>query len=366
MENKIGRNGAIEFWRFIFALLVVHSHAGYIPSYFSGEYSWIKGQYICVEFFFILSGFLMAKSALKYQESTGTATAKFVFGKWLSILPIFICSYLISLITKILTEPNEWLNAFTGSFFEIFMLQITDLARLNGYPMHFVAATWYISTMLLSMLILFPLLHAKRDLFLNVICPLLAIFIMQDKCGKLGTVVDFTSTFGQLTRGIAAICIGCMAYNICSTITEKANGNKPTTLLKTLLTILEFAGYISVIVVSLLIEKTKWDFVAIIILATAVVISFSGLSYSGSIFASPLFSFLGKLSLSIYLNHFLWFLVLRTSNMNLTLTEELLISIPPILTSSLFCVFLVDTLSILWKKHKHKIKSLFIKEENPV
>lgn len=220
MENPaIKRNGTIEFWRFIFSLLIVMFHSNYIPSYFSGDYNWIKGQSIGVEFFFIVSGFLMAKSAQKYQDKVGTDTGKFILKKYLGILPVYLFAHIISSIVMIIIMPDKFVSAFTGSFFEVFMLQITSLSKLNTYQQFFVEGSWYLSAMLLAMLVLFPLLCAKRNLFLNVIAPCLTIYVMHDHCLKRGHLAGAGLEFWSLfTRAASMICLGCIAYNICSYI----------------------------------------------------------------------------------------------------------------------------------------------------
>lgn len=130
-----------------------------------------------------------------------------------------------------------------------------------------------------------------------------------------------------------------------------------------MLTVFELSCYTCVAVMSCLVKRCKWDFVAVVLLAAAIIISFSGLSYSKELFSSPIFSYMGKFSLSLYLNHVLWIKVLRESNLCLTHTEELIIVWPMIITASLMCMFATDTLLILYRNNKQKIKSFFVKEE---
>ena len=362
MEGKISRNGAIEFWRFIFAVLIVIRHSRYIPTYFTNNYDWVKGQSIGVEFFFILSGFLMARSALNYQENTGTSTGKFILKKFLTILPTYLFAHFLSLIMLFIFQPDKFVGAFTGSFFEVFMLQITGLSQLNGYEYYIIEVAWYLSAMLLAMLVLFPLLHAKRKLFLNVICPCVTIYFMQDKCLNYGRL-DTWGFWDCLTRAMAMICLGCIAYNICSHITAANENKEPTKLLKAILTVAEFGFFLVVVVMSFVVDRSKWDFVAVVLLAAAVTISFSGMSWSSKMFSAPIFGWLGKFSLSIYLNHVLWFKILREANMDLTMTQELVISLSLVIASSLLCMFFTDTMIILWRKNREKIKGLFVKEK---
>ncbi len=66
------RNYTIEFWRFVFASLVFYLHYEvYIYMHWAsvsgipGMTRMFEGAYVAVEFFFILSGFLLARSAEK-------------------------------------------------------------------------------------------------------------------------------------------------------------------------------------------------------------------------------------------------------------------------------------------------------------
>lgn len=225
MEGKMERNGVIEFWRCIFAFLIAVTHSQQVPSYFTGDYTFTQGQTIGVEFFFILSGFLMAKSALKYKGEIGTDTGKFILKKYLSILPVYLFSHILSAIVISVLWPNKFVSVFAGAFFEPFMLQATSLSRLTGYPDFFVQGTWYLSTMLLTMLVLFPILRAKRNLFLNVIAPCVTLFVMHAHCLSKGNLYGM-DYYGMYTRALGMICLGCFAYNICSYIRSQGTVEK--------------------------------------------------------------------------------------------------------------------------------------------
>lgn len=66
MMTKKKRNGKIDFLKFIMSLIVITYHFGNAVNY---ENEWFCKGYIAVEFFFIVSGFLFAKSLAKYEES---------------------------------------------------------------------------------------------------------------------------------------------------------------------------------------------------------------------------------------------------------------------------------------------------------
>ena len=83
------RNGWIELFRFVFALLIVFYHGtAFLPA--DSNFLRCTNGAIAVEFFFILSGFLMAKSAkrkLRENAPIGLDSARFIIKKYASIFP---------------------------------------------------------------------------------------------------------------------------------------------------------------------------------------------------------------------------------------------------------------------------------------
>ena len=59
-ESK--KNGAIDFWKFAFSIMIVLFHSYYFANNEDGAI--FREGRIAVEFFFIVSGFFMAKSAV--------------------------------------------------------------------------------------------------------------------------------------------------------------------------------------------------------------------------------------------------------------------------------------------------------------
>ncbi len=356
--NKVERNGTIDFWRFMFSLLIVCSHFVLLPSAFDGTLIWFKGATIAVEFFFIVSGFLMAKSAGKYNETpTGKATAKYISRKYISILPTYLFAYIVSFFIKAWIYEIDHSTLFAGSFFELFFLQNAGLTGFFETNTVIVSASWYLSAMMITMLILFPLLHSKKDLFLNVLAPIICIFIFFHFATNEGTI-KFESGLNSILRASLLLCLGCVCHQIC----EKIKNLSVTMLLRIILTIVENIGYISIFLLAWAYRRGEWDFIAVIILAVSITISFSGLSLSCYIFKGAFFQWLGKFSLAIYLNHHIWITLLGHLNMPLPIWHEYLLLIALSLSTSLVCVFITDIIKELWSEHGSKVKKLFIKE----
>ena len=99
------RNGEIDILRAVFAIIILiyHSHIIYLKSanYF------IRG-YLGVEFFFLVSGYYLAKNAKTSGTSVADASVRYVFNRFFSIISI----YLISLIGKRQIIPRLANNRF--------------------------------------------------------------------------------------------------------------------------------------------------------------------------------------------------------------------------------------------------------------
>lgn len=346
MNKSAQRNGAIDFWKFAFSILILLCHLRLMPSFAHNEVIWFKSASIGVEFFFIVSGFLMAKHTCAEGTPTGKATWEFIKSKYLGIIPIYLFAYFVSLIVKVALGDNL-LKLFGGSVFELLFLHNAGLSQLFGAKYFVVQATWYISAMLLSMFILYPILHSRRDLFLNVVAPLLCIFIMGYFAQHTKTL-EFIDGIFSIMRATAEICLGCITYRVCEAI-KKHQISKAVAVL---LTIIECSCYISIFVTAFFIERGMYDFIAVIILAMGVAISFSGKSYSGTIFRGALCRFLGKLSLAIYLNHVIVIYLFQDFNMPLSVTTEIILGFALTFAISLICVFVTDIIQILIKKRK--------------
>lgn len=352
-KSKSKRNGAIDFWRFIFSLLIVFCHMTLCPSFYYNDVKWFKSGSIGVEFFFILSGFLMAKSSIK-ELPIGKATSVFIIRKWMGILPTYIFAYTVSIIVKYFLNYGSFVELFTGSIFEIFFLQMAGLSPILNNHEYMVGATWYISAMLLVMIILFPLMYKNRDVFFNILAPLFAIAILGYFCSAKGSL-EFADGYGLL-RAIAEISLGCVSYNIYLKISKI----RATKLLSIICTIVEFSCYMIVLLGAWFVYRGEWDFIAVLLLAIGIIITFSGLSYSGKIFSAPIFLWLGKYSLAIYLNQYIWLRLLQNLNMPLPVWLDITLVMLLTATSSLVCVFVIDFVKDIWNLYKKKITKLFI------
>ena len=312
---------------------------------------------ICgVEFFFIVTGYLLARPPKDHTASVGEATASQALRKLSVVYPIFLVSYIISVIFRAVFMRLNAAKLVADSVYELLLLHTIGISPGSGTE-DIIGGSWYLSAMMIAVLLIYPLLYANRKLFINVLAPIFAFGSFAYLAAVYGNTA--LTDYNGIIRAIAEMCIGCMVCGIC----ERAHEANVTKLFAALLTIVEFGCYIGVIIGTWFIPRGMWDFVTILVLALAVGISFSGKSLSRHIFHGKVCDFLGKFSLAVYLNHVLWIRILVVRNMPLEMWQEFLLVAVLTLTSSMFCLALNDGLKYWWKSESgKKFRSKFVKQ----
>lgn len=161
------RNGAIDFLRFVFACAIVLYH--YRRDVF-------PGGYIAVEFFFIVTGYLAAREAAQSDQRTMGAAARFLRHKLSLFYPAFLIAYAFAfIITQVLKQSAfaEWVRQLALSFWNFLLL------RMSGVSMGFAGGgEWYLSAMMLALLLIYPLLLTHRKGFTLVVAPVFCFSLL--------------------------------------------------------------------------------------------------------------------------------------------------------------------------------------------
>lgn len=302
-KRSDGRNYEIDFLKFIFAIFVLINHTSVfikentsIDSMFLSYLGWIG-----VWFFFVVSGFLMVESVSKKNFSVDTAgksSLNFVIRKFGGIaVPYLIAEFLLALIYVIIIQK--------GNAFLVILKTIPDDLAItaSGIRIRFNGPTWYISAMLISMLFLCYLLIKKRDFFLYVFSPLCSILILGFMYMQDSPLIDLNDRFGffsgAILRAVAGLCSGVVAWLVYKKITDTKNSP--------IYTIIEFVGWI-VFIISIFFQLKRDNqlvFVTMIYMPALIAVSFSRKSFLSKLFKYSWMKCFGKLSLLVYLNHFL-------------------------------------------------------------
>ena len=302
------KNGKIELLRFLFSIAVLCFH---ILKYILGEISpkngirlaLFPGGAMGVEFFFILSGFLMA-SSLYYAKncqssSLGSETLRFIKNKFVSLLPmrliVFVLLFAVTLLTNswgIGTLIKKVLSYIPGFF----------LVQMSGIGVPYLNhIEWYLSVMLIGMFILYPLLRKNFDTVSKIIAPLATVLILGYLYQSAGRLTGVTAWDGlcyrSMLRGLSELCLGIFIFVICQKLqTVTLSGFK-----KLAFTGFEIACWVTAFTMMLLVLPRNYEFYILFFIAVGAILSFSNLSYGSRMLNNKVIFYLGKLSLPIYL-----------------------------------------------------------------
>lgn len=306
------RSGKIELLRFLFCMAVLLFHAN---KYFLDDISVKKDDlhpvlfvhgFIGVEFFFITSGYLMAKSALKKaaqnggESDLGVETTGFLLGKIKGIWSFHIMTFVTALLSYLWIHdltPGRTVRTILSALPSLFLIQKTGFDMIS--PNHL---EWYLSVMLLSMLMLYPVLRRYYSMFVRVIAPILFLGIlgwMFQTYGSISGVGVWTGlTYKSVLRGVAEICMGATAFEV----TRRLGSASLSKNMKGLLTVIELGLTVGIFIFMNITLEYQYDFTCTFAIMLLVILAFSDQTYGSRLFNNKLFYFLGQYSLPIYLS----------------------------------------------------------------
>ena len=170
--KKEKRNGIISLWKFLFAIVIAFFHCSQF--YQDLKNPFFYGGYIAVEFFFIVSGFYLAKKLIKEKYDTKNIvgeTIKYIFKKILKLFPYILIAYISSIIIRLYYNPNLKTNELINSIWNLFLLREFGLRSTNILPQ-----LWYLTSMFISIFILYPIVKKYKEKFIAFISPLIVLF----------------------------------------------------------------------------------------------------------------------------------------------------------------------------------------------
>lgn len=359
-EVKNKRIGEIELWRFIFSIIIVFHHSRRLVGndnalFFNGAYA--------VEFFFILSGYLLMQSIDRMKSTTGSIgkdTFLFIKKKYLSLCPDLFISWVLGAMVTIgamgytLKEAGNFL---AGGIWEMGLLH---MGGLN--PQGLNSAVWYLSSMLIAMAILYPILRKYKDGGRLVFAPLAAILIfgyLFAEFGSLRVPFGWTGlTFRGNLRAFADLCLGVVCYQA----TQKFAALPLNNFAKALLTFAKYGCFAGLLAYMYGPTVHTMEFFLLPVIMLAILLTFSRQTLGQQVFNNKFVIFLGKFSLPLYLGHYWWVKVLKLwLPASMGVTEKTAIYMAVALASG----GLVMGLSALWKKARpiEGLKKLFYLKE---
>ena len=296
------RNNIIELGRFIYSLLVVGYHVQF--RYNNDDIDPFENGALAVEYYFILSGYFLARSLEKICLDKKTSLLRKVYefmkNKIKALLNVHIVCIIAVLIIIACCDSKNFVDKFLNGLPNIFLVKMIIIWTVDINSL--IVPEWYLSSMLICMLIMVPifLLFTKiiRDIFATII--LLGILAVIAVIFGLASKWTFNQNITFDLRAWGEMVIGMFSYYL----SVYVYGNGMNIFFK----ILEIIGYAAPIILGIipLSKNTQLYYMAVTVVCVlcAVFITFASKgTFIKNEKLNNVFGYLGSISLPIYLFH---------------------------------------------------------------
>lgn len=355
MKKK--RNGEMDFWKFVFSIVIIFFHGKNMAG---DETPLFVGGSIGVEFFFLVSGLLMANSAARNTDETlspGLDTLHFMKKKICGLLPNIYVAWVIAFAVEHIGRfaPKQMLKDAANAVWEL--LFVTE-SGLLAYRANTVC--WYISAMMLAMFLLYPLMRRYKDTYFYILAPLIVLSIMGLTYHYWRNLrlphAWFGFAYKSLIRAVLGIALGSIVYKVSAYM----RGIEYTNLARGLFTAAEWGIYLFVIAWSYGHGGDRHDWLLVLMLAAAITITFAQADLLGDVFGSGVFNWLGEYSFSLFLSHGFWSHRITVMFPELTYRQRLPIYFGLAIVTGLAVMYVSLGLRKWWEGHKENVLAKFV------
>ena len=209
----MSRNNAIDFWRIIFTYLIMLFH-------FNTTFPWMQevglvpGWYLGVEFFFLVSGYLIYARMEENEKRYGGAIG-YTIHRYRTIYPEYIVTFAMTFFAiHILGKSDLSIpRHLYESIPEIILMQSIGIDRGWEWVN---SVMWYLSAMIIAGFLMYLGLRYIRRFFVGYLAPaviILFIFLLYENVRKLDVAVMLPGEYANypLYRGIAEMFLGMYA-----------------------------------------------------------------------------------------------------------------------------------------------------------
>ena len=221
------RNNIVELFRFIYSLLVLGYHVQF--SYNDEKVDPFENGALAVEFYFLLSGYFLARSLEKLIKDEKTAFIKKVFffmkNKVTALLNVHIVSIIAVIIVILCCDKSSFLDKFLPGIPSIFLVHMI-IVWSSDFNKALIVPEWYLSSMLICMLfmVIFFLLICKilKGIFATII--LVGIVLLITIITGLATSWKFNENIIYDIRAWGEMCVGMFSYYLSIYVKSKTYG----------------------------------------------------------------------------------------------------------------------------------------------
>lgn len=318
---KKNRNAVIELLRFIYASCILIFHISRMDLNIASKTLFMLGPWkanffrmgnLGVEFFFIVSGYLMASSVYNANNtatsgvsvggntetsgvSLGEETISFIFRKVKSIYSYYLSgSILISVIWFL---EGSKISSILKCLPSLLFLQRTGISEEK-----FLKVTWYISSMLIAIAVIYPFLKKYYYTFTTLIAPVGGILIVGALIKNYGDLQNsFTwigFTYKCNLRAIAEISLGAACFEVSRRLKD-LNLSRGTRLLLSVTAII----FLQSTIVFMCSDASEYGGLFLLMICFIVTVVFARKVFEGdntSIYRNKLFVYLGSISVPMF------------------------------------------------------------------
>ena len=303
------RNNIIELGRFVYSLLVVGYHIQLSYDEDNETLDPFDDGALAVEYYFILSGYFLARSLekLSLDEKTSFFMKYFNFmkNKVKSLLNVHIIAIIAVIIIIASCDSKNFVDKFVPGITSIFLVQMIVVWH-GDLKDALIVPEWYLSSMLICMLFMVPIFLGFRKIMRGEFVTLIL----------LGVLLIFGLIFGFSTnwklknnmvfnlRALGEMNLAMFSYYLSLYVGNQTYGKAMNIFLK----VVEIIGYCVPVIFGVIPSRPSIHtfFMGATALLTfcAIFITFSN---KGNIIPSEkanyIFGYLGSLSLPIYIFH---------------------------------------------------------------
>ena len=293
--KKSKHNGNISIWKFIFAICILIHHTSVLRNASSDVL--FQSLSIGVEFFFIVSGYLLAKKVYSEKDDDRPlykATFDFIKNKIKGFYPYLLFSFVILLLISLV------FHEITLDNFIFYLSNLTLIQLIGLKTSTLIGGVWYLSALVLSMTIIYPLMKKYKKNFSCLIAPLISLFMGGYLIHNVVSIRNYSVwnhfMYVGLQRAIVEVCLGVVAYEI----TDKLKKVNFTKLGSLFLSITQLSCFTLVILANAFFKTRRYDWLFILMVFIGIVIGFSERTAFLESCNNKIFYYLEKLSLPIY------------------------------------------------------------------
>lgn len=291
--------------RFLLALFICLFHTQVILANGTG-YKIFRSAYLAVDCFFVLSGFLLARSF--YLKSLYTENPKGLIDFFISRIKRLYPEYLFCMISLFILMRCLNVNMGSGKAFFLNFIMITDVSRIETMLL----GAWYVVVLFWLSCLLYALMYFFKEKALQLYIPLLSFFCLFAITSNTGPVVGLGYSVPMvlgflsqdMVRGFLGLSVGIFAYMISDYINKNDWNWINQKKLHLILIFIELLSIVGLLILLCSSKKDSFQYFNIYFpFAFIIILLFYKKEFFLRFLSNPVLAKIGNISYILYLSH---------------------------------------------------------------